>query len=393
MLERTTARGTTGTRTTLEARRPFAGLAAATLLSTLLGGCAVELSPSPSAGPTAVPVNPEAAADADLFVVVTANELDSLVGIDVENRSLTRVAVLQPNPLRQVLDGGMVSTPPQAVILTDATSPDPTLWTSSFGEPVVRTIHRASGELLAFDAPGAGDGWMPFLADGALGWATLPGLQQHRLVGVGGAFEINLPAEAEFVVAGPGAGRITAVVEPAINGLDVRSPQRVVVIDLAKATVTELPIEPSYVGGIWADATTLAISDSGMSHPSILTWTIDASGSNPDAVAGLVEGPTLKTSGPEPALLAGGEGLVVASTGGWDHPMVEAFDLDSQTPRLLRELEESGGILAMSVQGSTLVVLEGTNQGPQVLFIDMSTGDVESVGLGGTTQTSWVVAP
>ena len=204
-------------------------------------------------------------------------------------------------------------------------------------------------------------------------------LQQHRLVGVGGAFEIDLPAEAAFVVAGPGADRITAVVEPpSLTGSccddhDVD----LVVIDLADQTVTELPIEPSYVGGIWADATTLAISDSGLSHQRILTWTIDASGSNPDAVAGLVEGPTLTTSGPEPALLTGGEGLIVASTGRWDRPIVEAVDLDSEAPRLMLELEESGNILAMSVQGSTLVVLQGTHQDPQVLFIDMSTGEVE----------------
>ena len=105
---------------------------------------------------------------------------------------------------------------------------------------------------------------MPFLADGVLGWATLPGLQKHNLIGVGGAFEIDLPAEAQYVVAGPGAGRITAVVEPPSDDHDVD----VVVIDLADQTVTELPIEPSYVGGIWADATTLAISDSGMSHQS-----------------------------------------------------------------------------------------------------------------------------
>lgn len=370
--------------------RTFAGLAGLAFITALLGACAVE--PSPSAGPTTVPVSPEAAADADLFVVVTADELDTLVGVDVESRSLTRLAILQPNPRRPDLAGGMVSAPIQAVILTDQTSPDALLWTSTSGDTVVRTIHRASGELLAFDAVGAGDGWMPFLADGVLGWATLPGL---HLIGVGGAFEIDLPAEAAFVVAGPGADRITAVVEPpSLTGSccddhDVD----VVVVDLADQTVTELPIEPSYVGGIWADATTLAISDSGFSHQSILTWTIDASGSNPDAVAGLVEGPTLTTSGPEPALLTGGEGLIVASTGRWDRPIVEAVDLDSEAPRLMLELEESGDILAMSVQGSTLVVLQGTQQDPQVLFIDISTGEVELVGLGGASRTSWVVVP
>jgi hypothetical protein len=371
--------------------RPSARLAAAAFITALLGGCAVE----PSPGPTAGPVNPGAAADADLFVVATADEFDVLVGIDVERRSLTRVAILRPNPKRPNLAGVMVSAPNQAVILTDQTSPDPLLWTSTFGDPVVRTIHRASGELLAFDAPGAGDGWMPFLADGALGWATESGLQEHRLVGVGGAFEINLPGEAAFVVAGPGADRITAVVEPPSQTGSCCDDHEVdvVVVDLTDQTVTELPIEPSYVGGIWADATMLAISDSGLSHQSILTWTVDASGSDPDAVAGLVEGPTLKTSGPEPALLSGGEGLIVASTGRWDRPIVEAIDLDSGAQRLMLELEESGSIMAMSVQGSTLVALEATNHDPQVLFIDLANGKVESVGLGGTTGTTWVVAP
>lgn len=356
------------------------------VLAVLLVGCGGPAGPGPSAAPLSLPVHPDATADADLFVVVTEHELDTLVGIDVEARTLTRLAVLQPNPLRPVLDGGMASMRVEAAVLTGPTSPDPLLWTTSMGaEAVVRTIHRASGELLAFDAPGAGDGWMPFLADGVLGWATFPAMGDHRLIGAGGAFEIDLPGEVQFVVAGPGTGRVTAVVEPPSDDHDLD----VVVIDLARKTVTTLPIDPAYVGGIWADATTLAISDSGFSHRAILTWDVDASGSNPDAVGGLVRGPTLTTAGPEPALVAGGEGFVVASTGGFDRSIVEAFDPHANESSRRFQLEKSCCITAMSVLGSTLVIMEN----PEVIFIDLNTGEVETVELVGATRTSWVVAP
>ena len=367
---------------------------AAVLVAGALGGCASKAASSTSA----TGVNPGAARQADLFAVVTADDLDTLVGIDVENHAVTRLAVLGENkPIAQVGGGGFYSEPPQSAVLSDSTRSKFLVWTWAVGAgTVVRELDRVTGELHGVDAPGAGI--LPFLSDGKLAWASAPfGAGKPRLISADGTFEIGLPGPPSIIVPGPGSDRITAVVnvgDPNTGVLD----ERIVVVEVAEKTVAELPIrQRHHFEGLWADDTMLVVPASVRIMPTpddpenaetdnrVLTWTLDAGGSNPDAVAGLVRGPTLRGNA-YPKLVAGGSGWIGVETGDFDHPRVEVHQLAAIDPPKVFELGPPGFLTAMTVSGTTLVVL----QTGQVTFIDLETGGLTQVPLGGATQTMWV---
>jgi hypothetical protein len=365
---------------------------AVVLMAASVAGCASPATPTASAPG----INPGAARQADLFAVVTAVDLDTLVGIDVESHAVTRLAALGQNkPLPQI-GGGFYSEPPQSAVLTDPTRSKPLVWTWAVGDgTVVRELDPATGELHGVDVPGAGV--LPFLADGKLAWASARFAGKPRLISADGTFEIGIPGPPSIIVPGPGPGRISAVVnvgDPNTGILD----ERIVVVDVAEKTVAELPIRQRYhFEGLWADDTMLVAPASVRIMPTpddpenaesdnrVLTWTLDAGGSNPDAVAGLVRGPTLQGNS-YPKLVAGGSGWIGVETGDFDHPRVEVHALFANDPLRTFELEGPSFLTAMSVSGTSLVVL----QTGRVAFIDLVTGKVTPVDLGGATQTKWV---
>jgi hypothetical protein len=372
--------------------RAVAALATLALVVASLAAC----SGQPNASPSAAPVNPADADTADLFAVVTADELDVLLGIDVASQSVSRLAVLGQNKKQPHMDGGMVSVPPQSVVLSDATRDEPLVWTWAGGVgTVVRAFDPTTGELRPVDAPGAGI--LPFLSDGKLGWASLPRDGNPRLMSADGSFEIELPGEPRYIVPGPGAGRVTAVVDLGDPNGEHRD-ERIVVVDIAQETVTELPTERMHFGGIWADdkrvlasvfsriEPTLDDPENGEPDTRVLTWLVDAGGSNPDVVAGLVEGPTLTTAAFYPAHVVGGDGLVAVETGVFDAPNVEALAFNPNEPKRSLDLLQAEFITAMSVVNRTLLVLQSSH----VVFVDLDSGKATIVDLGGSTQTQWV---
>ena len=349
----------------------------------------------PDPGLTAAPIHPDAAQGAELYAVVTASEIDALVGIDVESHSITRVAVLGPNPLQPHMDGGMVSVPPRSVVLSDSTASQTLLWRWAAGAgTIVQALDRRSGELVAVDAPGAGV--LPFLSDGRLGWASVPRDGKPRLIGVDGTVEVELPGEPRFVVAGPGARRVTAVVDRGNPNNDHRD-YRIVTVDFGEKTVTEIPTGRFHFGGIWADDTTLVASvfarveptaddpENGEPDTRVLTWSIDGGDTDPEAVAGLIAGPTLTTARFYPARLTTGEGLVAVESGVFDTPSVETLALGAGGREQSFFLIQSEFITAMSIVDTTLVVLQSRH----VTFIDLGSGKATVVDLGGDTQTEW----
>jgi hypothetical protein len=369
--------------------RAAVGLAAVLLVASL-AGC--DSQATQSAHTSAV--NPAAMQQADLFAVVTSDDIDTLVGIDVDRHAVTRLAVLGQNkPLPQI-GGGFYSEPPQSALLSDSTRLKPVVWAWAVGAgTVVRELDPATGELRGVDAPG--DGVLPFLSDGRLAWASVPRAGKPRLISAEASFEIDLPGPPSIVVPGPGPGRIAAVVNLGDPNTGTRD-ERIVIVDVVENTVTELPTKRFHFGGMWADDTTLAASanvrimptpgdpDNSEADNRVLTWMLDAGGSNPKAVAGLVKGPTLRSNF-FPALVAGGNGHIAVETGDFDHPRVEVHGLLVADPARMFELE-TGFITAMSVRGTTLVILRSS----QVIFIDLTTGTVTPVDLGGSTQTTWV---
>lgn len=372
--------------------RAVVALAALALAAASLAAC----SGQPSARPSAAPVNPADADRADLFAVVTADELDVLVGIDIASQAVSRLVVLGENKEQPHMDGGMVSVPPQAVVLSDSTRDEPVVWTWAVSVgTIVRELDPATGALQPVSAPGAGI--LPFLSNGRLGWASLPREGEPRLIGADGTFEVELPGEPRYVVPGPGAGRVTAMVDLGDPNGEHRD-ERIVIVDIAQQTVTELPTERMHFGGVWADDTRVLASVFGRVEPTpqdpengepdtrVLTWSADAGGSNPDAVAGLVEGPTLTTAQFYPAHVVGGEGLVAVETGVFDAPIVEVLAFNSNEPQRRLDLVEAEFITAMAVVERTLVVLQSRH----VVFIDLDSGKTTIVDLGGDTQTQWV---
>ena len=383
--------GVTAARTRRRHLRAVVGLASV-LMAAWLAGCNSQAAPTAGASE----VNPGAARQAELFAVVTTEGLDTLVGIDVERHAVTRLAVLGQNKPIDHGGWGTYSEPPQSAVLWDSTRSKPLVWTWAVGAgTVVRELDPATGELRGVDAPGAGV--LPFLSDGKLAWASARfGAGKPRLISADGTFEIDLPGPPSMIVEGPGPGRITAVIDRGNPNTGVHD-ERIVVVDVAENTVTELPTERFHFGGMWADDTTLVTSvfarieptpddpENGEPDDRVLTWTFDAGGSNPEAVAGLVAGSTLG-SHLYPAHVAGGNGHIAIETGDFDHPRVEAHPLVANDPPRTFELEPAGFLTAMSISGTTLVVL----QEGQVTFIDLATGKVTPVALGGSTQTVWV---
>ena len=111
---------------------------------------------------------------------------------------------------------------------------------------------------------------------------------------------------------------------------------------------------------------------------------VDA-GANPDAVARLVDGQALR-SNLYPELIAADDGLLALVTGNYDRPKIEVHSLDANDPARLFVLPEAGYVTALAFVGGTLVVLDARH----VTFIELATGSVETVDLGGVTRTVWV---
>jgi hypothetical protein len=358
--------------------RVVAGIAALALTASLVA-CDTNAEPSASSVP-------------DLIAVVTGDNVNALVGINVASRTVTRLAVVERNEAQDHGNWGIFSTPPLSVVLSDPTGSNDLVWTQVRGldTVAVRDLDRATGEVSDVDAPARGV--LPFLYEGKLAWASAPGDGQSRLLISDGTFELDLPGVPSAIVAGPGPGRITALLEVA-NG---RDGQRIVVVDVAGNEATDLPAERLRFGGIWADDRTLVASvysrvvptpadpENGEPDNRLLTWSIDA-GSSPEAVAGLVAGESLRTDF-YPELLVGGDGLVVAVTGSFDHPRVEVHSLDSTDPVQIYELLPAEWLTAMSVSRTTVVVLQSRH----VTFIDLSSGNQIAVEIGGVTDTRWV---
>jgi hypothetical protein len=147
---------------------------------------------------------------------------------------------------------------------------------------------------------------------------------------------------------------------------------------------------------LWADDTTLAASlsvrivptpddpENGEPDNRVLTWVLGPGDSKPKAVAELVKGPTLQGNS-YPKLVAGSSDWIGVETGDFDHPRVEVHALAGDDPPQAFELGPPGFVTAMSISGTTLVVL----QTGQVTFIDLETRAVSQVPLGGATQTTW----
>jgi hypothetical protein len=259
---------------------------------------------------------------------------------------------------------------------------------------IIRELDPATGQLHGVDA--AGFGHLPFLTDGKLAWASAPRAAKPRLASADGTFQIGLPGEPSIVAPGPGSGRITAVVNVGDPNTGIRD-ERIVIINVAERTATQLPTKRFHFGGVWTDDTTLVASASVLIEPTpndpenaevenrVLTWTVDADGSNPKAVAGLVRGPTLLGS-PYPARVAGGSGWIAVETGDFDHPTVDVHKRGSNDPPRIVALEQAGYVTALSISGTTLVVL----QSAKVTFIALATGEMTPADLGGSTQTTWV---
>ncbi|HET9852380.1 MAG TPA: hypothetical protein VFP56_07735 [Candidatus Limnocylindrales bacterium] len=377
-----------------------------------LGACAAPGLPSipiaTTADGSATSGGPSAGAsdwrDADLFAVVTADELDFLVGIDVERHAVKRLAILGANPLQAHMDGYMASPPPSSFVLWDASGSSAFLWTrsSAAGPVVVRELDAATGQVSDAASPGAGT--LPFLVDGKLGWAADPAPADTRstIHSTEAGFDIELPGVAHAIVPGPGPGLLSATVILPDNT------DRVVVLDVAKHVVTELPTPPvslgqrGSIGGgtIWADDDSLVASVFARREPtpddpengepdktlSLLTWSVDTDGSNPKGVAGLVPGPTLGTTEYYPTLVAGDDERVAVVTGVFDEPFVEAIELGSGGPAWKVDLVEADFATSMTISGTTLVILQSRN----ITFVDLPTGDPTTVELGGVTMTSWV---
>lgn len=356
--------------------RAVAHIAGLALTAALIVACASQGDPSASPG-------------ADLIAVVTGDNVDALVGINVTSHTVARLAVLRQNEAHLDVDGLVRAYPPVSVVLSDSAS-NPLVWTQAQnGDNVaVGAFDRATREVHTVDAPTRGV--LPFLYDGRLAWASAPGDGRPRLLISDGTFELDVPGVPSLIAAGPGAGRITAVVGPP-NGR-----QRIFIVDVAENDVTELPTENLVFGGIWADEKTLVASVYARAVPTIedpqnlepdnhlLTWSVD-SGSSPETVAGLTAGPTLTTDF-YPRPVAGGDGQIVAASEIFDQPWVEAFALGSFDPAVKLHLVPSGFVTAMAVSGTTIVVL----QEQHVTFIDLSSGNQTTVELGGVTETKWV---
>jgi hypothetical protein len=355
--------------------------------------CARASSPSPGSpnastgASTLAPADAAAWEGADLFAVVTGDDVDALVGIDVERHSVTRLTELGPNVARLDTDGALRAPVPVSVVLSDSTGADPFVWTEA--ETLkVRELDTTARAVHAIDGPARGV--LPFLYDGKLAWASAPGDGSQRLLVSDGTVELDLPGVPSLIAAGPGPGRITVVVDPP----NVR--QRIFVIDVARNHATELPTDHLVFGGIWADDITLVASLYARAEPTaqdpqnlepdnhLLTWSVDG-GSNPEAVAGLVAGPTLTTDF-YPRPVAGVEGLIVAASEIFDQPWVQAFAQDSSDPAVSVHLVPSGFVTAIAVSGTTVVVL----QEQHVTFIDAMSGEQTSVKIGGVTETRWV---
>jgi hypothetical protein len=342
--------------------------------------------------PTATQSAPEGASeDADLFAVVTGDNVDALVGIDVASHSVTRLAELGPNEAEDRGTWGMVSTPPSSVVLSGSTGFNVLVWTQGWNSDRA-TVHEfdpAAGLVRDVEAPKRGV--LPFLYDGELAWASAPDEGQPRILFSDGSFELDLSGDPTHIVEGPGAGRITAVVDPPNRA------QRIFVLDVAKNAATELQTESFYFGGVWADDETLVASVPGRFEPTpedpeggepedrLLTWSIDG-GSDGTAAAELHEGPTLRTNEFYPRPVTGGHGWIVAASEIFDQPWVEVFELGSADPALRLQLVPSGFITSMWVSGTTLVVLQERH----VTFFDLPAGDRKTVEIGGVTQTRWV---
>lgn len=385
--------------------RAVAGLAALALTAASLVACASSSVPSTSPGissvevadpsalvanPSALMLDPSAWEEADLFAVVTGNDVDALVGIDIASHTITRLAALRPNVAHLDVDGLVRAAPPVSVVLSDTSGSNLLVWMEAPGDDgvAIRELDRATGEVKVVEPPARGV--LPFLYEGKLAWASAPGDGSQRLLSIDGSLNLDLPGIPSLIAAGPGQGRITVVVDPP----NVR--QRIFVIDVAKNHATELPTDHLVFGGIWADDTTLVASLYARAEPTaqdpqnlepdnhLLTWSVDG-GSNPEAVAGLVEGPTLATDF-YPRAVAGGVGLIVAASELFDQPWVIGFVADSADPAVSVHLVPSGFVTAIAVSGTTVVVL----QEGHVTFIDVMSGEETTVELGGVTETRWV---
>jgi hypothetical protein len=326
----------------------------------------------------------------DLIAVVTGENVDALVGIDVLRKTVTRLVPIERNEAHLDVDGLVSAPPPLSVVLFDSTVSNPLVWTQPVGGDTVavRVLDRATNEVHDVDAPPRGV--LPFLYEGKLAWASVPGDGRPRLLISDGSFNLDLPGVPSFVATGPGTGRITVVVGP------LNRRQRMFVIDIATNEATELPTESLVFGGVWADDKTLVASVVARAVPTIddpanlepdnrlLTWSLDG-GPSSDPAGALLAGPTLMTD-PYPRLVTGGNAMIVAASEVFDNPWVEAFTPGSTDPTLKVELGPSGFITAMAVSGTTLVVLQETH----ATFIDMASGDLTTVAVGGVTETRWV---
>ena len=373
-------------------RRAAAGLAALALTASLVA-CGAHGDPSPSPGDSSASQgNPGAGPRADFVAVVTGDDVNALVAINVASQTVTRLVAIEQNEAHVDVDGVARAIPPVSVVLSDSTASRFLVWTKAAGGDTVavRELDPATGEVR--DVGVLARGVVPFLYEGNLAWASAPGDGQPRLLNIDGTWELGLPGAPSLVVAGPGAGRITAVIGPP-NGV-----QRIVIVDVAKNEFTELPTEVGLrFGGIWADETTLVASvptrlvptledpENGEPDNRVLTWSVDG-GSGAGSGAGLVEGPTVTTTDLYPTAVTSGHGLIVAASQIFDQPWVEAFAPGSDDPALQLALVPSGFITAMAVSGTTLVVL----QEGHVTFIDLASGDRTTVEVSGVTETTWV---
>ena len=360
-----------------------ARLAAMAFTTSSLVSCGTQPEPS-------VAASGASGASAGLIAVVTGNDVNALVAIDVANHAVTRLVPIERNVAHLDVDGQVRAVPPLSVVLSDSVDSRPIVWTQGAGGAVaVRDLDPATNETHDINVPAPGV--LPFLHEGTLAWASAPGDGQPRLLNSRGTFEVHLPGVPRFIVDGPGASRITVVVDVPDHQ------QRIVVVDLAKDEVTTLPTEFGLqFGGLWASDHSLVVSvptrlvptldDPANGEPDkrLFTWTVE-DGSSPTAAGGLAAGPTLTTDA-YPTRVAGNDELIVAASGLFDRPWVEAVSLGSKDQVWRVELAPSGFVTAMTVSGTTVVVL----QEGHVSFIDLSSGDTATVALDGVTETTWM---
>lgn len=325
--------------------------------------------------------DPAAWRSANLFVVVTRDGTNTLVGIETSDRKVSSLARLEAAP-----DG-----PPISVTWPGSTLAHPLLWTQALNSNAVtlREVDRVAGRLADRAMPSGGV--LPVLIGGDVAWATPPGEGSPRLDlpdGRGGRTQVSLPGIPSFLVAGPGPARVTGIVDVQDRG------ERIETLDIASARWSEIPTEDGLSFGGLSLRGDLLIATVRGRRPTGATSSLEAddralvwqwSSTAGSANGGWTSSATLHP-GPAPTV-----GLITgdwfyAAIGAFDHPRVAAIGLGG-APADPRHWDVVPGERIVSIAADDRVVT--ILQERHVTFIDPATGASSVLELPGESATIW----